>query len=86
MNFIALASAYASEPISLTIRPACGVPGDFSYSTDCTSLLRLLRRETELRSAVLERFQKELAMTKSARLHGVEMSERALTQIGYFVE
>lgn len=86
VNFIAQTSSYGSGPISLTIKPSCGLPGDYRYSTDRTSLLRLLRKETELRSAALERFDEELAVTKSARLLGVEISERALTQIGYFVD
>jgi hypothetical protein len=65
MNLSVLTSPYASEPISLTIRPVCGASEDYSYSTDRTPFLRLLRKETELRSAVLERFEKKLAVTNS---------------------
>lgn len=72
--------------ISLTVRPACGIPGDFFYNTNRISLLHLLQKETELHSAILERFEIELAVNKRARLLGVEMSERTLERIGYFVD
>jgi hypothetical protein len=72
--------------VFLTIQPACGIPGDFSYTTDSASLLRMLRQKTELRSAVIEDFERDLEMSKNARLLSVEMSERALTEIGYFVD
>jgi hypothetical protein len=72
--------------ISLTVRPACGIPGDFCYDTNRMSLLHLLRKDTELHSVTLERFEIELAVTKRARLLGVEMSERTLERIGYFVD
>jgi hypothetical protein len=72
--------------ISLTVKPAYGLPGTYCYATDCTSLLRMLRRETELHSIALERFERELAITKSARLLGVKMTDKALTAIGYFVD
>lgn len=76
----------ATDRISLTMRPACGLPGDYSYTTDSASLLRMLRQKTELRSSVLERFEQELQISKCARLLGVEMSEKALTEIGYFID
>jgi hypothetical protein len=86
MNFIAQSCSHASGTISVTIRPACGVPGEFLYSTNHKSLLRLLRRATELRSAALERFEIELAIAKKASLRGVETSDEALAQIGYFID
>jgi hypothetical protein len=86
VNFIAESSSSGSGPISLTIRSASGLPGDYLYSTDRTSLLRLLCKETELRSSVLERFLEELTVAKSAHLLGVNISDTALTQIGYFVD
>jgi hypothetical protein len=76
----------ATMSIFLTIRSSYGIPGDFSYTTDSASLLRMLRQKTELRSTVIEDFARDLEMSKNARLLSVEMSERALTEIGYFVE
>ena len=75
-----------SQTVVLTVRPACKLPGDYSYTTDGRSLLKLLRQGTELRSAVLENFQQDLEITKAAKLLDVEMSDRVLTEIGYFVD
>jgi hypothetical protein len=72
--------------LSLTIRPACGLPGDYEYPTDSTALLRLLRRQTDLPAPVLERFEENLRNPLGARLLGVELSERVLTEIGYFID
>jgi hypothetical protein len=74
------------EPVVLTVRPACRIPGDFRYMTDGKSLLKLLRQGTELRSSVIESFEKDLHLTRAAKLLGVEMSDRVLTEIGYFVD
>lgn len=70
--------------VLLTIRPSRGIAGDFS--TDSACLLRMLRQKTELRPAVIEDFERDLEMSKNARLLRVEMSARALTEIGYFVD
>ena len=73
-------------PLSLTIRPACGLPGDYEYPTDSHALLRLLRQQTDLPATVLQRFEKNLRTPLGARLLGVELSERVLTNIGYFID
>jgi hypothetical protein len=73
-------------PLSLTIRPACGLPGDYEYPTDSEALLLLLRQQTNLPAAVLERFEKNLRAQPSARLLGVELSDSVLTKIGYFID
>jgi len=73
-------------PITLTIRPACGLPGDYEYSTDSAALLRLLRRQTDLPGYVLEGFEARLRQPVGARLLGVELSESVLTDIGYFID
>ena len=76
----------ASTSVLLTIQPACGIPGDFSFTTDRASLVRMLRQKTELRLPAIETFEQELESPRGARLLSVEMSERALTEIGYFVD
>jgi hypothetical protein len=73
-------------PLSLTIRPACGVPGEYQFPTDSESLMKLLRRETDLPAPALERFEGKLCTVIGARLLGVELSERVLTDIGYFID
>ena len=73
-------------PLSLTIRPACGMPGEYQYATDSASLLQMLHKQTDLPSSVLERFDKNLRLPAGGRLMGVELSEKVLTEIGYFVD
>jgi hypothetical protein len=73
-------------PLSLTIKPACGLPGDYEYLTDSSALLQLLRQRTDLPAAVIQRFSTKLYAYENARLLGVELSEGLLTDIGYFVD
>jgi hypothetical protein len=73
-------------PLSLTIRPSCGLPGEYVYTTDSAALLRMLRRATDLSSDALNRFEGEMFSDPCARLLGVELSESVLTEIGYFIE
>ena len=75
-----------TTPVLVTIRPACGIPGDYEYATDSQALLRLLRQQTDLPGYVLEVFEREMRAPLNARLLGVELSERVLTDIGYFVD
>lgn len=79
-------SGKGRTPIFLTIRPACGLPGDYQFPTDSDALMRMLRKETSLPATVLERFEDKLAAPTGARLLGVELGERILTDIGYFVD
>lgn len=79
-------SATESFPVNLTIRPACGLPGDYSFSTDTASLFHMLKRQTDLPETVLERFRTSLTASSTAKLMGVELNEQTLTQIGYFID
>ncbi len=73
-------------PVSLTIRPACGLPGEYQFPTDSASLLRLLHKQTDLPESVIERFEGNLNLCRQAKLLGVELSEQVLTKIGYFTD
>lgn len=73
-------------PLSLTIRPACGLPGDYECPTDSAALLRLLRQQTDLPAYVLQNFEKDLQAPFGARLLGVDLSDSILTKIGYFID
>jgi hypothetical protein len=89
VNFTARPSVSQHEgaqAVHLTIKPSCGVPGDFSFTTDCATLVRMLRQKTDLRLTAIEDFERELEAARSARLFRVEMSDSALTEIGYFVD
>jgi hypothetical protein len=91
VNLITQASAASlagkgAIPLSLTIKPACGLPGDFEYATNSSALLKMLHERTDLPDAVIQRFTSTLYGAQSARLLGVELSERVLTEIGYFID
>ena len=79
-------SGLGTIPLSLTIRPSCGLPGDYECPTDSASLLRLLRRQTDLPAFVLQNFERDLETPLGARLLGVDLSDSVLTDIGYFID
>jgi hypothetical protein len=79
-------SSKGKIPLSLTIRPACGFPGEFQFPTDSDALMQLLRQKTNLRASVLARFEDKLCAPVGARLLSVELSESVLTDIGYFID
>ena len=72
--------------ILITLRPACLLPGDYSYTSTSGSLLRLLRLKTDLPTTVLEKFESGIFDTNGANLPAVEINEKTLTEIGYFVD
>ena len=84
--FNRLRSARGKIPLSLTIKPASGFPGEYQMPTDSESLMRLLRQKTDLPAPVLERFEGKLVTKVSARLLGVELGDQVLTEIGYFID
>lgn len=79
-------SGAGTIPLSLTIRPACGLPGDYECPTDSAALLLLLRKQTDLPAYVLQRFEEDLRARLGARLLGVDLSDSVLTDIGYFID
>jgi hypothetical protein len=79
-------SGRGSFQVSLTIRPACGLPGEYQFPTDSASLVRLLHKQTDLPESVIERFEGNLNLCRSAKLLGVELSDQVLTKIGYFTD
>lgn len=79
-------SGKGAIPLSLTIKPACGLPGDFEYLTDSSALLEMLKQQTDLPAAVIQRFSAKLYAYENARLLGVELSEGLLTHLGYFID
>ena len=73
------------ERVVLTLRPACALPGDYTYTTSSDSLRRMLLR-TDLPSTVIEKFESRIWSPKGADLPAIEISEKTLTEIGYFVD
>jgi len=82
----AVTGAGKTIPLSLTIRPSRGVEGDYQFATDSAALMRLLHKKTDLSYDTLKRFEGEMYSYPNARLNGVELSEAALTEIGYFID
>ncbi|MBB5060755.1 hypothetical protein HDF16_005491 [Granulicella aggregans] len=78
--------AATSIPLSLTLRPSRGAPGEYTYSTDSSSLLRLLEARTDLSSEVIRRFMRDVFTSAKARLLGVELNDEVLQVIGFFVD
>jgi hypothetical protein len=76
----------ATFPVSLVIKPACGLPGTFEYQTDSAALLTMLHRRTDLNGSVLSEFKKNLSSSKQVRLLGVDLRDQALEEIGYFID
>ncbi len=79
-------SSFAAVPVSLMMRPACGLPGDHAYATDSQALLSMLKQQTDLPTPVLDRFMSDLRCALSARLRAVELDDRTLRKMGYFVD
>ena len=79
-------SSPGTMPISVMIRPACRLPGDYDYPTNSAALLRLLRRQTDLPDYVLRNIEASLRTPSGVQLMGVELSESVLTEIGYFID
>jgi hypothetical protein len=73
-------------PVSVTIRPSCGLPGDYTYRSNTSALLRMLNLKTDLPMSVLRRFEVDVLSSTHAKLLGVEMSEGVLEDIGYFID
>ena len=79
-------SGTGTIPLSLTIKPACGLPGDYDCQTDSRTLMQLLRHKSDLPAYALERFEEGLRNRVGAKLMGVELSDRVLMDIGYFID
>jgi hypothetical protein len=75
----------SDDRIVLTLRPTCSLPGEYSYTTSSDSLRRMLLR-TDLPSTVIEKFESRIWSPKGADLPAIEISEKTLTEIGYFVD
>jgi hypothetical protein len=89
MNLSARGAGHPSDlrkdDVMIKLKPACSLPGEYSYTTSRDSLHRMLLK-TELPSTVLERFEVGIWSSRGASLPAVEISDKTLTEIGYFVE
>jgi hypothetical protein len=83
----AISSEGSSEPqVSLLIRPACSIPGDYFCTRGSDWLLSLLRQKTDLPSTVLEKFENAMSSARGGQLPAVELDDQTLTELGYFTD
>ena len=73
-------------PVSVQVRPSRGMPGEHHYTTDSSTLRSMLRRQTDLSAPAIDRFMTDLRSTSVARLSGVELNDKTLREIGFFVD
>ena len=73
-------------PVTVNIRPSCGVSGEHSYTTDSYALRSMLKRNTELSGVVIDGFMSQLRTSSGARIPAVELNDRTLREIGYFID
>ena len=73
-------------PLTVLIRPSRGTTGEHSYRTDTCALRNMLKRQTELSGVVIDEFMAQLKAGSGARLPAVELRDRTLHEIGYFVD
>ena len=73
-------------PVTVTIRPSYGVPGEHCYMTETYALRTMLKRSTELSGIVIDGFMAQLKAGLDARLPPVDLNDRILREIGYFID
>ncbi len=90
VSLAALASQQNSRsydiPVAVQVRPSRGMLSEHHYTTDSSSLRNMLRRQTDLSGVAIDRFMTELRGSTTARLSGVELNDKTLKEIGFFVD
>ncbi len=90
VSLAALASQQYSRsfdiPVSVQVRPSRGMPGEHHYTTNSSNLRSMLKRQTDLSGVAIDRFMSDLRSSATARLSGVELNDRTLKEIGFFVD
>ncbi len=90
VSLAALATQHQSRsydiPVAVQVKPSRGMMGEHHYTTDSFSLRNMLKRQTDLSGLAIDRFMTELRSSSTARLSGVELNDRTLKEIGFFVD
>ena len=81
-----LMSERHSIPLSLVMKTATGTADTFSFETNTAMLLKMLREEGKLSPYALDLFLEGLRHNRNVPLYGVGLSDKALTDVGYFLE
>lgn len=81
-----LLSERQAIPIQLTMKTAHGLPNTFEYKTTSAALLKMLREESRMSPYALDLFLDGLRRSQNAPLYGVGLSDKALNDLGYFID
>ena len=73
-------------PMQLTMKTAHGLQSTFEYETNSAMLLKMLREEGEMSPYALDLFLEGLRRNRNTPLYGVKLTDKALTELGYFVD
>ncbi|HLI77289.1 MAG TPA: hypothetical protein VKV02_10125 [Acidobacteriaceae bacterium] len=73
-------------PVSVQVRPSRGMTSEHHYTTNSSNLRNMLKRQTDLSGVAIDRFMSDLRSASTARLSGVELNDKTLKEIGFFVD
>lgn len=73
-------------PVTVKVRPSCGVPGEHSFTINSHELKSILRRDTELSGVVIDCFMDQLSRCPVAKLPAITLADRTLREVGYFID
>ena len=82
----ALVSEKHAIPLSLVMKTATGTADTFAFETNTALLLKMLREEGKLSPYALDLFLEGLRHNRSVPLYGVGLSDKALADVGYFID
>ena len=81
-----LVSERQTIPLQMTMKSATGLPSTFEYQTSSAELLKMLREEGQMSPYALDLFLEGLRRNRNAPLYGVKLTDKALTELGYFLD
>ena len=73
-------------PLSVTIRPANNLPGSYEYQTDSRTLLRMLRRKTDISGFLLSQLEQDLLVRRELKVPSISVKEEVLQELGFFTD
>ena len=73
-------------PLLVTLKPAGRCRDTYEYNSDSGALLRMLRSNTEVSGYELAAFDGNLKVLSDAQLQRVELKDKVLREIGFFID
>ena len=81
-----LTSEKQAIPLSMVMKTATGAASTFEFETNSAQLLKLLREEGTMSPYALDLFLDGMRRDRNAPLYGVSLTDKALTDMGYFID